>query len=147
MSTDPQMLDWRSVCPISSGLDILGDKWSLLIVRDLHSHGSLTYSEFLEAPEHIATNILAARLRFLTFVGIIERTDPRAAARNNAYRLTTERQGVTAGGRRTREVVGGLPQDFAHRHGGNLRSSECHANSPSSVSKKNNDANLTSVTC
>ena len=89
MSTDPQMLDWRSVCPISSGLDILGDKWSLLIVRDLHSHGSLNYSEFLEAPEHISTNILAARLRLLTFVGIIERTDPRAAARNNAYRLTT----------------------------------------------------------
>ena len=88
MSTDPELLGWRSVCPISSGLDILGDKWSLLIVRDLHSHGSLTYSEFLEAPEHIATNILAARLRFLTFVGIIERTDPRAAARNNAYRLT-----------------------------------------------------------
>ena len=89
MSTDLGMLDWRSVCPVSSGLDILGDKWSLLIVRDLHSHGSLTYSEFLEAPEHIATNILAARLRLLTFVGIIERTDPRAAARNNAYRLTT----------------------------------------------------------
>ena len=89
MSTDPEMLDWRSVCPISSGLDILGDKWSLLIVRDLHSHGSLTYSEFLEAPEHIATNILAARLRLLTFVGVIERTDPCAAARNNAYRLTT----------------------------------------------------------
>ena len=89
MSTDPQMLNWRSVCPISSGLDILGDKWSLLIVRDLHSHDSLTYSEFLEAPERIATNILAARLRLLTFVGIIERTNPRAAARNNAYRLTT----------------------------------------------------------
>jgi DNA-binding HxlR family transcriptional regulator len=89
MSTNPEMLDWRSVCPISSGLDILGDKWSLLIVRDLHSHNSLTYSEFLEAPEHIATNILAARLRLLTFVGIIERTDPHAAARNNAYRLTT----------------------------------------------------------
>jgi DNA-binding HxlR family transcriptional regulator len=89
MSTNPEMLDWRSVCPISSGLDILGDKWSLLIVRDLHSHNSLTYSEFLEAPEHIATNILAARLRLLTFVGIIERTDPHAAARNNTYRLTT----------------------------------------------------------
>ena len=89
MSTDPEMLDWRSVCPISSGLDILGDKWSLLIVRDLHSHGSLNYSEFLEAPEHISTNILAARLRLLTFVRLIERADPRAAARNNAYRLTT----------------------------------------------------------
>ena len=89
MSTDLEMINWRSVCPISSGLDILGDKWSLLILRDLHSHDSLTYSEFLEAPEHISTNILAARLRLLTSVGIIERTDSHAAARNNAYRLTT----------------------------------------------------------
>jgi DNA-binding HxlR family transcriptional regulator len=90
MSTDPdpETLDWRSVCPISSGLDVLGDKWSLLIVRDLISHGTRTYSEFLESPEHVSTNILAARLRLLTSVGIIERTNPNAAARNNAYRLT-----------------------------------------------------------
>ena len=90
MSTDPALngLDWRSVCPISSGLDILGDKWSLLIVRDLITHGTRTYSEFLESPEHVSTNILAARLRLLTSVGIIERTDPNGAARNNAYRLT-----------------------------------------------------------
>jgi DNA-binding HxlR family transcriptional regulator len=85
---DPDSLDWRSVCPISSGLDVVGDKWSLLIVRDLISHGTRTYSEFLESPEHVSTNILAARLRFLTSLGIIERTDPNAAARNNAYRLT-----------------------------------------------------------
>ncbi|MEI6624686.1 MAG: helix-turn-helix domain-containing protein [Actinomycetes bacterium] len=90
MSTDPDPdgLDWRSVCPISSGLDVLGDKWSLLIVRDLISHGTRTYSEFLESPEHVSTNILAARLRLLTSVGIIERTSPNAAARNNAFRLT-----------------------------------------------------------
>ena len=90
MSTNPDLqgLDWRSVCPISSGLDVLGDKWSLLIVRDLISHGTRTYSEFLESPEQVSTNILAARLRFLTSVGIIERTNPDAAARNNAYRLT-----------------------------------------------------------
>jgi DNA-binding HxlR family transcriptional regulator len=90
MSTDPDpdSLDWRSVCPISSGLDVVGDKWSLLIVRDLISHGTRTYSEFLESPEHVSTNILAARLRFLTSLGIIERTNPNAAARNNAYRLT-----------------------------------------------------------
>lgn len=94
MSTDPdpKTIDWRSVCPISSGLDILGDKWSLLIVRDLISHGTRTYSEFLESPEHVSTNILAARLRFLTSVGIIERTNPDAAARNNAYRLTESGQ-------------------------------------------------------
>ena len=85
---DPEKLDWRSVCPISSGLDVLGDKWSLLIVRDLISHGTRTYSEFLQSPEHVSTNILAARLRLLIAIGIIERTNPSAAARNNAYRLT-----------------------------------------------------------
>ena len=81
-------IDWRSVCPISSGLDVLGDKWSLLIVRDLITHGTRTYSDFRESPEHIATNILASRLKLLTTLGIIERTNPDGAARNNAYRLT-----------------------------------------------------------
>ncbi len=86
--TDVDDLDWRSVCSITSGLDVLGDKWSLLIVRDLIVHGTRTYSEFRESPEHVATNILAARLRLLTSLGIIERTNPDGAARNNAYRLT-----------------------------------------------------------
>jgi DNA-binding HxlR family transcriptional regulator len=90
MSTEADVhdLDWRSVCSITSGLDVLGDKWSLLIVRDLIAHGTRTYSEFRESPEHVATNILAARLRLLTSLGIIERTNPDGAARNNAYRLT-----------------------------------------------------------
>jgi len=82
-------LDWRSVCSITSSLDVLGDKWSLLIVRDLIAHGTRTYSEFRDSPEHVATNILAARLRFRTSIGIIERTNPHGAARNNAYRLTS----------------------------------------------------------
>jgi hypothetical protein len=86
--TSSDDLDWRSVCSITSGLDVLGDKWSLLIIRDLIAHGTRTYSEFRESPEHVATNILAARLRLLTSLGIIERTNPDAAARNNAYRLT-----------------------------------------------------------
>ncbi len=86
--TDVHDLDWRSACSITSGLDVLGDKWSLLIVRDLIAHGTRTYSEFRESPEHVATNILAARLRLLTSLGIIERTNPDGAARNNAYRLT-----------------------------------------------------------
>ena len=80
--------DWRSVCSIASGLDVLGDKWSLLIVRDLIAHGTRTYSQFRESPEHVASNILAARLRLLTSLGIIERSDPNGAARNHAYRLT-----------------------------------------------------------
>jgi len=86
--TGENAFDWRSVCSIASGLDVLGDKWSLLIVRDLISHGTRTYSEFRESPEHVASNILAARLRLLTSLGIIERTNPDGAARNNAYRLT-----------------------------------------------------------
>jgi len=86
--SDVEEIDWRSVCSISSGLDVLGDKWSLLIVRDLIAHGTRTYSEFRESPEHVSTNILAARLRLLTSLGVIERTNPDGAARNNAYRLT-----------------------------------------------------------
>ena len=87
-SPDTQAVDWRSKCSIASCLDVLGDRWSLLIVRDLISHGTRTYSEFRESPEHVSTNILADRLRLLTSLGIIERTNPQAAARNNAYRLT-----------------------------------------------------------
>ena len=45
------MPDWRSSCPLSSALDIFGDKWSLLIIRDLEMYGTRTYSEFLEAAE------------------------------------------------------------------------------------------------
>ena len=80
--------DWRSVCSISSGLDVLGDKWSLLIVRDLIAHGTRTYSQFRQSPEHVSTNILADRLRLLSSLGVIERMDQAGAARNNAYRLT-----------------------------------------------------------
>jgi len=86
--SEAYMFDWRSVCSITSGLDVLGDKWSLLIVRDLIAHGTRTYSEFRESAEHVSTNILADRLRLLTSLGIIERTNPDGAARNNAYRLT-----------------------------------------------------------
>jgi len=80
--------NWRSTCPISSSLDALGDKWSLLVVRDLFMHGTRTFSEFRESPERIATNILADRCRMLTSLGIIERVNPGGKARNNAYRLS-----------------------------------------------------------
>lgn len=81
-------IDWRSRCPISSALDLLGDKWSLLIIRDLIIHGPRTYSQLLESPERISTNILASRLDLLTCLKLIERVNPEAASRNNAYRLT-----------------------------------------------------------
>ena len=81
-------LTFRSLCPMATGLDVLGDKWSLLIVRDLLIHGPRTYSELLASPEHIATDILSSRLTLLTCLKLIERTNPEATARNNAYQLT-----------------------------------------------------------
>jgi DNA-binding HxlR family transcriptional regulator len=88
VTTNIEGVDWRSVCPISSALDVLGDKWSLLIIRDLLIHGSRTYSEFLESKEHISTNILASRLELLTCLKLIERANPNASPRNNAFQLT-----------------------------------------------------------
>jgi len=79
---------WRSICPISSGLDILGDKWSLLIIRDLIENKYRTYSQFLESPEKISTNILADRLKLLSELEIIEHAGPEKPLRNNAYQLT-----------------------------------------------------------
>lgn len=55
----------RSDCPISCSLDVFGDKWSLLIIRDVMLRGKVSYSEFLESEEKISTNILANRLSVL----------------------------------------------------------------------------------
>ena len=63
----------RSDCPISSSLDIFGDRWSLLIVRDLMLHKTRTYGDFTKSEEKIATNILANRLQVLEENGIIVR--------------------------------------------------------------------------
>ena len=85
---DANEISWRSVCPICSGLDVLGDKWTMLVVRDLIIHGPRTYSELLKSPEHIATNILADRLDLLASLKLIERVHPEKSARNNAFKLT-----------------------------------------------------------
>jgi DNA-binding HxlR family transcriptional regulator len=55
----------RSDCPISCSLDVFGDKWSLLIIRDVMLRGKMSYSEFLNSEERIATNILVSRLNIL----------------------------------------------------------------------------------
>jgi DNA-binding HxlR family transcriptional regulator len=55
----------RSDCPVSCTLDVLGDKWSLLIIRDVMLRGKMSYSEFLYSEERIATNILVSRLGVL----------------------------------------------------------------------------------
>ncbi|PLK43132.1 helix-turn-helix domain-containing protein [Emticicia sp. TH156] len=61
----------RSDCPISLSLDIFGDRWSLLIVRELMLYETRTYGDFTKSEEKIATNILANRLQILEENGII----------------------------------------------------------------------------
>ena len=78
----------RSDCPVSSSLDIWGDKWSLLIIRDLMFAKECTYGDFLKAPEKIATNILAARLQNLEENEIIEKLDHPESKAKVLYRLT-----------------------------------------------------------
>ena len=78
----------RSTCPISSTLDILGDKWTLLIIRDLMFKGKRTYGEFLQSEEKIATNILADRLLILEKNGIVEKRVFPGNKAKNLYQLT-----------------------------------------------------------
>lgn len=75
----------RSKCPISLTLELVGDKWSLLIIRDMLFFGKSTYNEFLESPEKIATNILNDRLIKLTDLGLITYT---GTAKRKKYKLT-----------------------------------------------------------
>ena len=82
----------RSDCPVSNSLDIWGDKWSLLIIRDLMFAKECTYGDFLKAKEGIATNILASRLQTLEENKIIEKLDHPDSKAKVLYKLT--RKGV-----------------------------------------------------
>jgi DNA-binding HxlR family transcriptional regulator len=77
----------RSLCAIANSLDILGDKWSLLVVRDL-LHGKRTYGELALSPERIPTNILADRLKRLESAGIVASTPYQERPVRYAYSLT-----------------------------------------------------------
>jgi len=78
----------RSGCPVNISLEVFGDRWSLLIVRDLMVRGFRTFQDFLDSGEGIATNILADRLRRLQQAGVVEaERDPNDGRRVN-YRLT-----------------------------------------------------------
>jgi len=77
----------RSKCAVASTLDIVGDKWSLLVIRDLFARKS-TYSELLGAAERMPTNILADRLKRLEEAGIIEKNAYQERPVRFAYTLT-----------------------------------------------------------
>jgi len=81
------MKKYRSICPLASGLDIFGDKWSLLIIRDFFG-GKTSYSEFLRSPEKISTNILSNRLKLLEEQGIIALDGKSARTGKSIYSLT-----------------------------------------------------------
>lgn len=78
----------RSDCPVSCSLDIWGDKWSLLIVRDLMRSKQCTYGDFLKSDEKIATNILASRLQTLEENEIITKSDHPDSKAKVLYKLT-----------------------------------------------------------
>lgn len=77
----------RSACAIANILEILGDKWTLLVVRDLYL-GKKTYSEFQKSPENMPTNILAERLKRLESAGIISKKSYQKRPVRYAYHLT-----------------------------------------------------------
>jgi len=82
----------RSGCPVSISLEVLGDRWSLLIVRDMMVRGFATFKQFQGSGEGIATNILADRLQKLEATGIIAAASNPTDARRVNYRLT--RKGI-----------------------------------------------------
>jgi DNA-binding HxlR family transcriptional regulator len=79
---------WRSGCPLNASVEILGDRWSLLIIRDMMLRGFRSYKQFLESYEGIATNILADRLRKLITHGIITTERDPSDGRKTLYTLT-----------------------------------------------------------
>ena len=89
-------LSRRSPCPIAAGLDLFGDKWTLLILRDLFV-GPRRFSDFTKSPEGIATNILSARLESLKAAGIVE-LRPVEGRKRPVYALTEK-------GRRMRPIL------------------------------------------
>jgi DNA-binding HxlR family transcriptional regulator len=80
----------RSGCPLNASVEMLGDRWSLLIIRDMMLRGFRYYKDFLKSYEGIATNILADRLRKLVAHGIIATERDPSDGRMLIYSLTAK---------------------------------------------------------
>jgi DNA-binding HxlR family transcriptional regulator len=103
----------RSDCPLNASVEMLGDRWSLLIIRDMMLRGFRSYKEFMECYEGIATNILADRLRKLVAYGIIKTEPDPADGRKVTYLLT--KKGIDLAPVLTEMVLWAA----AHEHTGN----------------------------
>ena len=82
--------DPRSTCPISTGLEVIGDRWTLLVIRDLMFAGKRHFREFLQSEEAISSNILADRLNSLVESGLVTRRDDPTHAQKAIYSLTDQ---------------------------------------------------------
>ena len=87
-------IDFRCQCPISSALDIIGDKWTLLIVRDMIFDHKKTFKDFSTSVESIASNILSSRLKLMEEVGIIRKSKMEGNQKSNIYTLTEKGLGL-----------------------------------------------------
>ena len=81
----------RSPCPVACSLDLFGDRWTLLVIRDLFL-GQQRFKEFVASPEGIPTNVLSDRLERLRKHGIVELTDAADGSKHPAYQLTAKGQ-------------------------------------------------------
>lgn len=79
---------FRSSCMIASALDVIGDKWSLLIIRDMLMHKKKTFKEFANSEEGVATNLLSSRLKLLESVQVITKRKLAGNKKENIYLLT-----------------------------------------------------------
>ena len=82
--------DFRSPCPIASALDLIGDKWSLVLVRDMLTIQKKTFKEFSESTEGIAPGILSARLKWLEGNGLLTKRKLADNQKENIYLLTEQ---------------------------------------------------------
>jgi len=85
---------FRSLCPVATGLDILGDKWTLLILRDMIWGHKCLFSEFKESPEHMPSKMLSNRLKKLEEYGFISKKEGIANKKSVYYLM--EEKGIDA---------------------------------------------------
>ncbi|MEL6731760.1 MAG: helix-turn-helix domain-containing protein [Bacteroidota bacterium] len=87
--------EFRCDCPITSALDIVGDKWTLVIIKQMLIEGRQTFKDFLESDEAIATNILSARLKMLGEMKMLTKGKLPNNKKTNIYRLTEKGLSLT----------------------------------------------------
>lgn len=84
---------FRSGCPIATTLDLVGDRWTLVLLRDM-LNGKARFSEFLASPERITTNILADRLQKMEAAGLVTKRPYQVRPERYAYALTPKGRGL-----------------------------------------------------